>query len=279
MLPFLSYSQKEDLSKKSKEELIQVINKKDIQIKELEKGTKKSDSDISNFKKELSNIKNTIKETNEIFLKDIFNNKYIVNTKYFKETDLSNEDDTKKFKNSNVLINSILADDSSSKEDKEVCNKALDFNTNYLILFEIRKTVLNEKFSTEKVEKAILDIKNLPVLEISSKLDESKKRISNALKNYNENTCLLKKSLDKFKNADQKSPALKQFYTALEKDDHYKEYPYLIHIIRKVKNNIIDYTNDDLQPCEEIIEKKTESNEKEKPQESKELGGIKQKDK
>ena len=82
--------------------------------------------------------------------------------------------------------------------------------------------------------------------------------MSNFLKNYLENTCLLKKTLEAYKKADQ-SAIIKQKYTALEKDERYKDYMYLIETIRKIKNNVNNYTNDDLQPCE-VKEKEVKAN-------------------
>lgn len=50
-----------------------------------------------------------------------------------------------------------------------------------------------------------------------------------------------------------KSPIIKQKYTTLEKDDHFKDYPYLIQIIKNIKTNVINYNSkEDLQPCAEI---------------------------
>ncbi|MBA4319892.1 MAG: hypothetical protein C0412_15950, partial [Flavobacterium sp.] len=102
----------------------------------------------------------------------------------------------------------------------------------------------------------ITAIEKLPVLEPDNNLDKTKKRITNLLKNYLENTCLLKTKLDSYKKADQ-SPVIKQKYAALEKDDHFKDYPYLIQVIRNIKSNVNNYNSkEDLQPCEEV--KKTE---------------------
>lgn len=265
-MPFLVFSQKEDLSKKSKDELVLIINKKENRIKELEKVqdkiTKHTESENSSCQMELVELKKIITETNTTFLKEIFINKYMLNKNYFKETDLETEDNTIKFKNSNSLINSILFDVSSTAEEKRMGIKAKAFNENFLVLFEIREKVLKQKYNKEKVDSAILDIDKLPILENDWKLELTKIKISNALKNYVKNTCLLKSFLDKYMKADQKSPALQQLYTKLEKDDHYKEYPYLIKVIKEIKTNLNSYTNDVLEPCtdEGIKDKKVEEN-------------------
>lgn len=249
----------QDYSKSSKDELIKIINSKENALEESNKSLEKEK--LENKKKALDGtnksseetikLKTIIKETNIAFLRESFENKYINNKTYFKDTDLVDEDNTKKFEKSNILINSIMVDEVQN-EVLNICKYALDFNKNYLKLFEIRKSVLSEKYNEAKLNEALNEIEMLPVLELNSKLDITKKRITNVLKNYIDNTCLLKKKLDALKNADQ-SPIIKQKYTTLEKDDHFKDYPYLIQIIKNIKKNVINYNSkEDLQPCAEI---------------------------
>lgn len=251
-----------EYAKLSKEELITKINSKDKEIKSLQeklKSEKKADvapkqNNAENSK--IAEFKKSIKETNAVFLKEIFDNKY-VNKPYLTDTDLAVDDISTRIENSNVLIRSILLDD-TNREVFDIGSKALAFNTNYLKLFEIRKNVLGQKYDAVKVEEALKEIEKLPALEVNSKLGNTKTNMSDFLKNYLENTCLLKKTLEAYKKADQ-SAIIKQKYTALEKDDRYKDYPYLIETIRKIKNNVNNYTNDDLQPCE-IKEKEIKAN-------------------
>lgn len=254
----------QDYSKLSKEELIIIINTKEKEAKKINESLEKEKSENkqkasdgrSKSDKEIIKLKKIIKETNGAFLREIFDNKYIKNESYFKDTDLANDDNTKKFENSNVLINSIIVDELDD-ETLKVCKYALDFNKNYLKLFEIRKSVLSEKYNEAKYNEAISEIEKLPVLEPDNNLDKTKKRITNLLKNYLENTCLLKTKLDSYKKADQ-SPIMKQKYAALEKDAHYKDYPYLIQVIRNIKTNVTNYSKEDLQPCEEVKKDNTE---------------------
>lgn len=260
---FAQETQREN-AKLSKEELIAKINSKDKEIKSLkeklesEKTAKEKvipkQNNAGNL--EIAALKKSIKETNAVFLKEIFDNKY-VNKPYLIDTDLVPEDIISRIENSNILIRSILLDD-TNREVFDVGNKALVFNSNYLKLFEIRKNVLSQKYDAVKVEEAIKEIEKLPALEANSKLENTKIKISNMLKNYLDNTCLLKKTLEAYKKADQ-SAIIKQKYTALEKDERYKDYPYLIETILKIKNNVNNYTNDDLQPCE-VKEKEVKVN-------------------
>ncbi len=246
-----------DYSKSSKEELVNKIKAKEVQIEDLKKSLmeekkekeKKSNDNIAKTNAEIVALKKIIEETNTVFLREIFDAKYIKNTNYFKETDLTIENNTEKFKNSNVLINSIKLNETNSVLD--VCNKALDFNKNYLTLFDIRDNVLNKKFDEIKVLEAIKIIENLPELESESKLNIKKLKIVNLLKNYSENICLLKNNLDKLKiQKDQKS--LAPTYLKLEKEGRYKDYPFLQSIISEMKKDVNSYTDDDLQSCAEV---------------------------
>lgn len=270
----------DDYSKLNKDELISKINSKEKEIKKineiLEKekseNKKKTSDDISMASVESIKLKKIIKETNATFLREIFDNKYVNNKSYFIDTDLANEDNTQKFKNSNVLINSIMVDEIDT-EILRTCKYALNFNTNYLKLFEIRKSVLSQKYNELTYKEALNEIENLPILEGDNNLNKTKTRITNLLKNYLESTCLLKNKLDLYRKADQ-SPVMKQKYSALEKDDHFKDYPYLIQVIKNIKSNVTNYNSDgDLQPCQEMktsVEKKPETTELEKDKKTKE---------
>jgi hypothetical protein len=261
----------EDYSKLKDNELINKIESRDKKIKELEESLKKvnlANIQIANagnnkYSKEVSELKKVIKETNDIFLREIFENKYINNKTYFKETDLAFEDNTKKFENSNKLINSIKVEE-PDVEVLRVCDNAIKFNENYLKLFEIKKSVLSGKYNVAEVNEAIKKIENLPVLEPDSKLNITKNKIVGLLNNYLGNTCLLKKKLDALKNADQ-SPVIKQKYASLEKDDHFKDYPYLIQVLKNIKSNVNNYNSkEDLQPCIEINQNPIETPKTEK---------------
>ena len=136
---------------------------------------------------------------------------------------------------------------------------SIDFNSNYNTLYTIQKTVLIEYYNEKNVNEAISSIEKLPKLKTDSKLDNKKNKILNTLKNYLDNTCSLKKKLDNYKNADCKSLPMQKIFTSLEKDDSYKDYTYLVKVIRKMKNNKNDYSKDDLQPCEDIKKSTTEA--------------------
>ncbi|WP_353076882.1 hypothetical protein [Flavobacterium sp.] len=252
-----TFAQTKDYSKLSKDELINIINSNEKEIKSLreklviEKSAKDKLESKQSFSinSEIAELKKSIKETNSVFLREMFDNKY-VNKSYLMETDLGIDDISTRIENSKILITSILLDE-TNKDVFEVCKKALIFNQNYLKLFEIRNNVLNQKYDVQKVTTSIKEIEDLPILDENSKLDVTKNKIRNLLKNYLENTCFLKKTLSDYKRGGETS-IMKQKYSELEKSDRYKDYPYLIKIIKKIKNNINDYTNDDLQPCEEV---------------------------
>ncbi len=236
-----TFAQEKEYAKLNKEELIAKINSKDKEIKSLqekldrEKKEKVAQKQSNAENLEIAALKKSIKETNAVFQRKTFDNIY-VNKPYLTDTDLAVDDISTRIENSNVLIRGILLDD-TNREVFDVGNKALAFNTNYLKLFDIRKNVLGQKYDAAKVEEAIKEIEKLPALEVNSKLGNTKTNMSNFLKNYLENTCLLKKTLEAYKKADQ-SAIIKQKYTALEKDERYKDYLYLIETIRKIKNNV-----------------------------------------
>jgi hypothetical protein len=244
----------QDYNKLKSPQLVDSIIKKNKKIKELEKTISEliNQAETLNKKDSSNNLekyKNIIKDDNNFWLKDLFDKKYT--DAYFLETDLETEDITQKINKSNVYINSIKAVE-ENKELIEKCDLALAFNENYKTLYTILNTVLNKKYNEKNVNEAISSIEKLPKLKENSKLDKSKTRTLNILKNYLDSTCSLKKKLDGWKNADCKSPPMQKLFTSLENDDSYKGYDYLVKVIRKMKNNKIDYTNDDLQSCEEV---------------------------
>jgi hypothetical protein len=221
------------------------------QINTIAKLEKEKNDLISKKGDSISILKNIIKETNTVFLREIFDEKYIKNQNYFNDTDLAIDDNTQKFRNSDVIIKSVMVDEHDSSV-KEKCKYALEFNKTYLKLFDIRKNVLSVKYDSIKVNEAIKDIKRLYPLDGNSKLEATKNRIQSHLENYLERTCELKKILEQLKKNPDQTPVFKQQYTKLESKEDYKDYPYLIQIIRKIKNSRNDYSNDDLQPCEDI---------------------------
>jgi hypothetical protein len=251
----------QDYTKLKSPQLVDSIIKKDKTIKELEKTISelRNQAETLNKKNSFNNLekyKNIIKDDNNYWLKDLFDKKYT--DAYFLENDLEIEDITQKINKSNVYINSIKSVEENG-ELIEKCNRAIEFNENYLTLYTILNTVLNKKYNEKNVNDAIISIEKLPKLLEDSKLDKSKTRIKNILKNYLHSTCSLKKKLDGLKNADCKSPPMQKLFTSLENDDSYKGYVYLVKVIRKMKINKIDYTNDDLQPCEEVKTTTTDS--------------------
>jgi hypothetical protein len=194
----------------------------------------------------IDSLRSIIINDNKYWLKGLLDEKYT--DSYFAETDLEREDISKKIIKSNVYIQSIRSVESESNVIA-TCNQALDFNKNYETLYEIQYSILNNKYNEEKVTDAINRIEKLPQLKPNSKLDTRKTTILNALKNYLPIICDLKTKLDRFKGADCKTSAMQAQFYKLENDPIYKEYDYLRSIIHKMKNNAIDYKDEDLQPC------------------------------
>jgi hypothetical protein len=195
----------------------------------------------------IDSLRSIIINDNKYWLKGLLDEKYT--DSYFTETDLEFDAAiSQKIIKSDVYIQSIRAVDSNSNVIN-LCNQALDFNENYKTLYEIQFSILSKKYNEEKVIDAINRIDKLPKLKPNSKLDTRKTTILNALKNYSTIICDLRTILDRFKDADCKTSAMQSQFYKLENDPIYKEYDYLRSIIHKMKNNAIDYKDEDLQPC------------------------------
>jgi hypothetical protein len=247
------FSQSKEEIIKSKDEEIKKL--KDNNQKELVEKEQKSKIEINRLNNEILFLKNIIKESNEYFLKDMFNETF--SETYFKTRDLSKTDDSENFKLSNALVNSINV--GATYETQSLCIRIINFNTNYLTLMIIRENVLNKKFDESKVQDALTKIKALPEIDPESKLGITKQSIRDLLYNYKENICSLKKSLDKYKNLDQS--AIKPLYDKLLDDPRFKNYPYLKQIIIDMKKDVTSYTGeDDLLPCLEETKKNNEDN-------------------
>ena len=274
------FAQNKEYAKYTKEELVEVVNKRDREYKAVKDSLEKLKaikevmvkSSADSFKnmelalRKIQELKQVIKDNNNVSLRAVFENKYTA--KYFLETDLEMEDKTEKFLNSNTLINSIKVD--ADPQTLNLSTKALAFNKNYLELLQIRQTVLNVKFDDKKVKAALMVIDSLPELDPNSNLFKTRAKIANLLKNYKDNTCALKKLLDILKpKIDQKS--LNPTYLKYEKDLRFGNYQYLISIISKMKKDVNSYTSDALQPCEDPKTAEPENRKMETPDKIKRL--------
>lgn len=265
--------QNTDYSKKSPKELVKDLTNKDNKIKELENIIKQS-SEKSNIKiLENKNLEllDIITKSNEVYLYEIFQNRYILDSEYFKNVDLD-EKTTSKIINSIVLVNSILAGKNCSEKDKEIGAKVLKLRENYLKINDLDKvyqTTLNEKYDEKNVNLLISKMDSL-VFDFNSKLDNRKNNYLGILKNYSKYTCELRKELAKnLKNPNQDNPLVKNEYEKLKKNTFYKTYPYLFKIIDKVKTKPITYVDKDDLPCAPKIEENTTIMTKEIMQEEK----------
>ncbi|MFN4152332.1 MAG: hypothetical protein ACK4IX_15435 [Candidatus Sericytochromatia bacterium] len=245
------FSQSKDEIIKSKDEEIKRLKEKNK--KEIVEKDQKCKIEIDKLNNEVLLLKNIIKESNEYFLKEMFDETF--SETYFKTRDLSKTDDSDNFKFSNTLVKSINVE--ASPEVQKLCNKVADFNTNYLELLAIRENILNQKFDEKKVQEALEKIEKLPKIDSDSKLGIRKQSIRDLLFNYKENICILKKNLDKYKNLDQS--AIKPLYDKLLDDPRFKNYPILKQIISDMKKDVTTYTGeDDLLPCLDETQKNIE---------------------
>lgn len=261
-------AQNSNYDKKDKKELIQELENRDTKIKELENKIKKNNKNSidSNLENEKSILIDIISETNEAFLYDAFENKYVKNSNYFKETDLSEYSELK-FKNSNILLNSILNGKNTSNSDKKLCEKALLFNNNFIKLEIISKevdSIINSRIDTLKVNQTIFKL-DATSFETNSKIQLQKEEFNGLLKNYAKYTCELRKDLNKILiNPKQDNQLVKNEYEKLKKSPIYKNYPYLIKVIDKVKNTLDTYVENEDLPCQlfekKVVKKQTADN-------------------
>ena len=266
------YAQNKDYSKMKEKELIEELNFKDKKIKEIE--AKNIELTINNKSSELikqnSVLIDIITNCNEVYLYEIFENRYINDKNYFNDIDFDDKT-TSKIKNSSVLVNSIKTGKNCSSEDKLMAEKVLNLRTNYLKFIQLDKeyqSIINEKFNEQNT---INLVSKLDVLQfdVDSKLDKRKQVYIGLLKNFSKYTCELNKDIAKLlKNPNQDNPLVKNAYENLKKNSAYKNYPYLIKILDKVKNNYITYVENEDLPCVEKVEQNPIENPKEEIKET-----------
>jgi hypothetical protein len=255
-LCFLSgYAQDKDYSKLKEKELVEELNSRDKKIKLLELNNTDllKNNKSAELKKHNSELIDIITNSNEIYLYEIFQNRYILDKNYFNEVDFDVKT-TSKIKNSSVLANSVLAGRNCSTEDKSVGDKVLKLRTNYLKFIDLDKeyqSVINEKLNDKKRVNLVSKLDSLQ-FDVDSKLDKRKLEYIGILKNYSKYACELNKDIAKLlKNPNQDNPLVKNAYENLKKNSTYKNYPYLIKIIDKVKKNHVVYVENEDLPCEE----------------------------
>jgi len=195
------------------------------------------------LKDEVFELKKVINDNNRVYLMKLFSNTYLKNKSYFKETDLGSAIDSGVIQKLTVLISSIKYEESDSI--RALCNKIIDFNNNYLTLFDCREKVLSKKYDSLTVSDNLKKIQSLPALDSDFKLNQTKLYMMDLLKNYKENSALLKVKLNNLKGAEDQQ-ALKKLYLKYEKDPKFKDYPYLVSVIVAMKDSVISYTDDDL---------------------------------
>ncbi|MEN9303373.1 MAG: hypothetical protein RL264_1802 [Bacteroidota bacterium] len=187
-----------------------------------------------------------INEINTIWLKDMFVKKFMDNSDYFTTKDLAKEDDRYKNRNYDLLAKSLIIN-KVTKDTLIICNQLLNFNKAYLTLYEIRENVLNQKYDSLKVDKAIKQINSIKDLDPTWQLSKTKQLYFDLLSNYRSNVQDLILELEKRKrNPEQKSDYSIKEYNKLESNPKFNRYPYLLKVIREMKNDVNSYTEDDL---------------------------------
>jgi len=240
------FSQKEKDGKHQIDSLKIVIESLKIDTSKYLKENKQYKIDLSNNNTKNESLNTNIKNVNDVFLKSLFVDKYMNNSAYLKTTDLSSIDDKSKIEKWNLLLKSLEKTTVGIDTLTEI-KKALDFNTNYLKLFEIKSEIFSQKYDSLSNSNAINVIENLPKLNEDCKLNETKTKIENLLKNYEINSCALKNNLDLLIDKDQS--LIQSIYRKYENDIRFSEYKYLLEVIKSIKKDVNSYTIEDLGPC------------------------------
>lgn len=248
----------------SKDELnIELQNSKKIivnlekEVKALKKKSERLETAQINSDSENEELKGLLTVTTNRWLKPVFIDKYM-KTGYFENTELANSEEDfdeiiKIFHQYDLIIRSVKVT-ANSEDTIRLAQKALNFNENYLRLFEIRRDVLAEKFTKENVELALVKMESLPALEKNSNLQKTKEDFRALLLNYEDSTCSLKENLFHLIQADQTTVTTKKMYNDFLTQKKYASYPYLVGVINKLQKNVIMYTPEDLSCPEEKLE-------------------------
>ncbi|TXG80689.1 MAG: hypothetical protein E6R13_07720 [Spirochaetes bacterium] len=248
-------------------ELIVELNSRDKKIKEIESKIEElsKNNKSSELKKQNAELIDIITNSNNVYLYEIFENRYIKDKNYFNDVDIDDKT-TSKIENSIVLVNTILAGKNCSSQDRSMGEKVLKLRTNYLKFIELEKeyqNVIKEKSNEQNTANLVSKLDSLQ-FDLDSKLDKRKQEYLGLLKNYNKFTCELNKDIAKLlKNPKQDNPLVKKAYEDLKKNSAYKNYPYFIKILDKVKNNYIIYVENEDLPCLEKEETKPKEDNKE----------------
>ena len=208
-------------------------------------------------------INKTLQSVNNIWIREIFENKYIKNENYFRDTDLLESVEQKnRVNNSNIMITSIKLF-TNNADTLKLCIKALDFNKNYLELYNVKYgNSLKVKYNKESIAQIINGINNLPKIDTLSKLNITKFKIKELYENYEVKYNSLKVLINNNKEI---NPFVIEQFSVQEKNN--KEYPYLLELINKAKNGTYEFevikkkTAKELRAEAEIIEKEELANE------------------
>lgn len=197
----------------------------------------------------ISNLNRSVKEINNLWLRDLLFNKYQLNDNYFITKDLSKEEDKLKLTKIDACAKSLIVEGVKG-DTLKICQKVIEFHKIYLMLSNIQENVVTQKYDSLNVKKALLEIESSQMqLDKSSKLFISSSNQKDLLLNYKSRCCDLKIELEKLKKMEQTAPFTIKKYNDLLTDVRFVKYEYLINIIKEMKNNVNSYTDEDLEIC------------------------------
>lgn len=202
----------------------------------------------------IDEYKYIIKNINDALLYTLFSNKYLKDPDFHKAS-LAKEDLTKSMNNYNVILHCIVIDKDQSENDRLIAQKAFKFNVVHTKFFKLNqeyKEFFDNKYMLSTAEDYIQKLENLDLQDFSGLSNDRDKLIKNILK-YKEESCQLKKELDKLKIfAKDDNDALRSKYQGIEKK---YQFPYLKTVVRNMSNNLSSYTADSLEDNCAVAEK------------------------
>jgi hypothetical protein len=247
--------------KLKEKDLIELIVKRDIEIKLKDKRNDSLVKVIGSYETEKKNIiKNNAEKINELqkSLNEFDETIKLINRTYFISkiddfykkkdiifsADLLTDYNQKLYENTNLILKSVKREFKNT-DTLKFCTDLENFNTNMIELQKIRNEVLSQKYDSTIILINIEKIKKLPSLNEYLKLYNSKNDLIKILENYKAKSCELYIKLEKLKKFSQADNLT--MYSKLINE--YDSYPYLVNILNKMKKDKSLYDEKDFDFC------------------------------
>jgi hypothetical protein len=210
-------------------------------------------NEVQKLKDSIANIKSVFKDVSDFYCFENFEKYYVKNNNFIEQTSLADKSANEKIVLLNLITKAVRCT-TNDQQTIEICNKALLFNINYQELSKIKDTLFTKKYDEKTNEQNIKLLQSFKI-DKNTKLDTERNGFVSLLENYKTSTLSLKtffeekpirlkdnKVLDSnLELLKQNLPQIKDKTNKLKTNALYKNYPYLLKIIEKVKNNPNSY--------------------------------------